>query len=85
MHPAFTQQNIIDDYRTARSQVRRFSPDISKRRNEVLNGAKDVSMKHDQLILLAEDDEDNQSRLEFEPKPKFKSAKNSPYTNRERQ
>ena len=31
------------------------------------------------------DDEDNQSRLEFEPQPRFKSAKNSPYTQRERQ
>ena len=31
------------------------------------------------------DDDDNQSRLEFEPQPRFKSAKNSPYTERERQ
>ena len=40
-------------------------------------------MKDDKLILMVEE-EDNQSRLEFEPRPNFKSAKNSPYTQRER-
>ena len=34
---------------------------------------------------MDDDDEDNQSRLEFEPQPRFKSAKNSPYTDRDRQ
>ena len=37
----FTQQNIIEDYQTARKQVRHFSPDIGKRRFETLDGVKD--------------------------------------------
>ena len=80
---AFTEEDIFEDYQAARKQVRHFSPDIGKRRFETLNEVNDDNVKDDKLVLM-EDEEDNQSRLEFEPQPKFKSAKNSPYTQRER-
>ena len=44
-------------------------------------------MVHEQLILDAEDDDSidgDHPRLDFEAKPKFRSAMNTPYSSRER-
>ena len=87
-------REMVRDYMKAKSNVRRYTPDLgSKRvrwnqeyqrrqdgRDEADAGFGDKG-REDQIIL---ESEDAQSRLEFDGQPKFRSAMNTPYQAREK-
>ena len=75
-------RTMVRDYKTAKGQVRHFTPDLGNRRVAYGNpsaatGQPQTKKEQDELILVSE--EDAQSRIECEMAPKFRSAYSTPY------
>lgn len=76
-------REMVRDYMKAKDRVRHFTPDLGSRRIRFNRDEQTKQKVEDRIELILEDEE--RSRLEFVPKPKFRSAMNTPYQSFEKQ
>jgi hypothetical protein len=77
-------RDMVRDYMKEKRNVRHSTPDLGSRR-VCYNDGKAAPEKEDDLLVLDEDTEERENRLEFKFVPKFRSAMNTPYQSRERE
>jgi len=72
-------RDMVRDYLKAKARVRHFTPDFGNRRIRFSPAEQQrLSKTRDRVDLELQDDE--RSLLEFNVRPKFRSAMNTPYS-----